>query len=280
MATLAQNTHKHHDYHLVDPSPWPLMSAFAALIMGISAVFYFHWGHIWGLIIGGALLIYTVFRWWADVVKEAHDGHHTPLVRLHFKYGMLLFIISEIMFFIAWFWAYYDASLFPSWINEPLRIAFIGKQWPPKGVETFDPMDFPIVSTLVLLTSGATMNWALQAVSETNKKELIWSLGLTVLLGLSFTALQINEYVHAPFTFKNHIYGSVFFMATGFHGFHVIVGTIFLIVCFFRAQDNELTPIHHVGLEAAAWYWRFVDAVWIVLFIAIYVLGRSNPTFA
>ena len=205
----------------------------------------------------------TMFFWWRDVLKEAEfQGHHTPIVQIGMRYGMILFIASEVMFFLAFFRAFFDSSLYPD-----------GGVWPPKGVETFDPFDIPLINTLVLLLSGCTCTWAHSAVIENNRKDLVRGLGTTVFLGVIFTALQIYEYDHATFGFKDGIYSSVFYMATGFHGFHVFVGTCFLLVCYFRSRAGHFTPEHHFGFESAAWYWHFVDVVWLFLFICIYWWG-------
>jgi cytochrome c oxidase subunit 3 len=194
-------------------------------------------------------------------------GDHTPVVKLGLRYGMILFIASEVMFFVAWFWAYFNASLYPHYINLA--------SWPPKDIVTFDPWEVPLLNTLILLTSGTTVTWAHHAIQVGNQKDAVRGLGLTVLLGMTFTALQAYEYSHAAFGFAGNVYGATFFMATGFHGFHVIVGTLFLIVCFFRARAGHFTPERHFGFEAAAWYWHFVDVVWLFLFASIYVWGEG-----
>ena len=257
---------KKHDYHLVDPSPWPIYTSFACLVLAIGAIFYMHNDISWGMYLGLALLIYGAYMWFRDVVIEAeHQGHHTPVVQIHHRYGMTLFIASEVMFFVAWFWAYFDISLFP---NE-----FVGNVWPPKDIETFDPWDIPLINTLVLLLSGTTVTWAHHALLEDDRKGFIQGLTLTVILGFFFTLLQAYEYHHATFTYSGHIYGAVFYMATGFHGFHVIIGTIFLAVCLWRGRLGHFTKDHHFGFEAAAWYWHFVDVVWLFLFAAIYIWG-------
>ena len=178
---------------------------------------------------------------------------------------MTLFIASEVMFFVAWFWAYFDASLYPS--------AFVGGVWPPKDIEVFNPWDIPLINTLVLLLSGTTVTWAHHSLLEDDRKGFIQGLTLTVILGFFFTLLQAYEYHHATFTYSGHIYGAVFYMATGFHGFHVIIGTIFLAVCLWRGRLGHFTKDHHFGFEAAAWYWHFVDVVWLFLFAAIYIWG-------
>ncbi|MGI9462471.1 MAG: cytochrome c oxidase subunit 3, partial [Aestuariivirgaceae bacterium] len=192
----------------------------------------------------------------------------------------ILFIASEVMFFVAWFWAFFEASLYADSAIQATRVELTGSQWPPKGIEVFDPWHLPLLNTIILLTSGTTVTWAHHALLHNDRKGLVWGLGVTVLLGLLFTAVQAYEYGHAAFAFSadsgGNIYGSTFFMATGFHGFHVIVGTIFLIVCFFRALNGHFTPERHFGFEAAAWYWHFVDVVWLFLFACIYVWGSAG----
>ena len=257
---------KKHDYHLVDPSPWPIYTSFACLVLAIGAIFYMHNGISWGMYLGLALLIYGAYMWFRDVVIEAeHQGHHTPVVQIHHRYGMTLFIASEVMFFVAWFWAYFNASLFPT--------EAVGGTWPPPDITTFDPWDIPLINTLVLLLSGTTVTWAHHAMLENDRKGLVNGLILTVFLGFFFSCLQAYEYHHASFTIDGNIYGATFYMATGFHGFHVIVGTIFLAVCLFRSMRGHSNSEHHFGFEAAAWYWHFVDVVWLFLFAAIYIWG-------
>lgn len=265
-----------HDYHLVEPSRWPIVGGTAAFITALGAVgwmkdapgaaegLWFDYGkYIFSLGILGVL--YTMYAWWSDVVGEAEGGDHTPTVQIGLRYGMILFIASEVMFFVAWFWAYFNAALFPA--------EQIGGTWPPSGIEVFDPWHIPFVNTLVLLLSGTTVTWAHHALLEGNRKGLRQGLWLTVLLGAFFTSLQVYEYAHAAFDFSGHIYGATFFMATGFHGFHVIVGTLFLTVCLIRAYKGHFSPDQHFGFEAAAWYWHFVDVVWLFLFSSIYWWG-------
>jgi cytochrome c oxidase subunit 3 len=191
---------------------------------------------------------------------------------------MALFIASEVMFFVAWFWAFFDASLFSGEAIQVARVEFTGGHWPPQGVEVFDAWHLPLVNTIILLTSGTTVTWAHHALKENKRGGLIWGLVLTVLLGLTFTAIQAYEYAHAAFGFTDGIYSSTFFMATGFHGAHVIIGSIFLIVCLGRAMVGHFKPDHHFGFEAAAWYWHFVDVVWLFLFVSVYYWGGLGGT--
>jgi cytochrome c oxidase subunit 3 len=179
------------------------------------------------------------------------------------------------MFFVAWFWAYFNTALFPSDVHEVARVAFTGGVWPPKSIETFDPWHLPLLNTLILLTSGTTVTWAHHALLENDRDGLKWGLICTIALGALFTCVQAYEYSHAHFAFSGNIYGATFFMATGFHGFHVLVGTIFLIVCLLRALKGHFSPTQHLGFEFAAWYWHFVDVVWLFLFACIYVWGAG-----
>ena len=255
-----------HPYHLVDPSPWPVAGAAAAGTMAVGGVLFMHDITPWLLPIGFLLVLLTMGLWWRDVVREAtFDLLHTPIVQIGLRYGMALFIASEVMFFAAFFWAFFNASLFPTEAT--------GFQWPPKGIETFEAFEIPFLNTLILLTSGATVTWAHHELRKGNQRRMVQGLLLTIALGVVFTAFQAYEYSHAAFGFRDGIYPSTFFMATGFHGFHVIIGTCFLIVCLFRGMRGHFKPDHHFGFEAAAWYWHFVDVVWLFLFSCVYVWG-------
>ncbi|RST29572.1 cytochrome c oxidase subunit 3 [Sphingomonas ginkgonis] len=265
---------KNHQYHILPPSAWPLIGSFSALALTGGGVMWMH-SNPYGkfvLLLGLIGVLATMFSWWSDVIKEAHAGDHTPIVQLHLRYGMILFIASEVMFFLAWFWAFFDASLFPSAVDA------VGGVWPPKGITPLDPFAFPLLNTLILLCSGTTVTWAHHSLIHGDRRGLKTGLLLTIMLGLLFTSIQAWEYIHAPFAFKGNIFGATFFMATGFHGFHVIVGTIFLIVNYIRAVKGDFTPRQHFGFEAAAWYWHFVDVVWLFLFTTIYVWGGWGAT--
>ncbi len=276
---MSDATAKHpHPYHLVDPSPWPVLGAFAALVLTVGAVMFMHDMGGGGLtvVVGFLLVLATMVLWWRDVIREAtFEGHHTPIVQIGMRFGMALFIASEVMFFVAWFWAFFDASLFSAEAIQEWRVAHTGGTWPPEGVTPFDPWHLPLLNTVILLTSGATVTWAHHALREGNKKHLILGLWLTIVLGALFTCIQAYEYGHAAFGFTEGIYSSTFFMATGFHGAHVIIGTLFLIVCLGRAYKDHFKPDHHFGFEAAAWYWHFVDVVWLFLFFCIYLWGTN-----
>jgi cytochrome c oxidase subunit 3 len=267
---------KDHQYHILNPSPWPILSAFSALVLAGGLIMFMHslpYGHVI-LPVGMALVLSCMGFWWADVIKEGKEGHHTPVVSLHLRYGMILFIASEVMFFVGWFWAFFDASLFPKAVDA------VGGVWPPKGMEVINPFHFPLLNTMILLCSGTTVTWAHHALIHGDRKGLKLGLWCTIALGLLFSSIQAYEYAHAPFAFKNNIFGATFFMATGFHGAHVIIGTIFLAVCQFRAYKGDFTPRAHFGFEAATWYWHFVDVVWLFLFLVIYVWGGWGGTYA
>ena len=274
-----------HDYHLVDPSPWPLLGSVSAVLLCTGAVMWMKKLALAGmqlgpLVFGIGLLgvLYTMLAWWMDVVREAeHGGHHTQVVQLHHRYGMLLFIASEVMFFVAWFWAYFDASLYSYEAINYTRQEFTGGVWPPKGIETFDPWHLPLLTTLILLTSGTTVTWAHWALLNDDRAGAKQALWLTIGLGVLFSIVQAYEYIHATFAFSGNVYGATFFMATGFHGAHVIIGTIFLAVCLYRVYLGHFKPQQHLGFEFAAWYWHFVDVVWLFLFASIYVWGAGTP---
>jgi cytochrome c oxidase subunit 3 len=279
---MADAHSKNHDYHLVDPSPWPVVGSIAAFVTAVGAVNWMHGGHWAVMALGFALVLFTMMMWWRDVIIEANRGDHTPVVGLHLRYGMLMFIASEVMFFVAWFWAFFDASLFSGETAQAARVAATGGVWPPAGTPVLDPWHLPLLNTLILLTSGTTVTWAHHALLNNERQGLKWGLVATIALGVLFTSIQGYEYAHAAFAFNRdhggNIYGSTFYMATGFHGFHVIIGTIFLAVCLFRALAGQFTVKNHFGFEAAAWYWHFVDVVWLFLFACIYIWGTAGAT--
>ncbi len=259
-----------HGFHLVDPSPWPIISAFSALFLTVGGVFYMH-GHMSDTFLwkyGLFMILFMMFVWWRDIIREGtYEGQHTKSVQTGLKIGMLLFIASEVMFFFAFFWAFFHSSLNPS-------IA-LGAVWPPAFLVTLNPWKVPLLNTLILLTSGASVTWAHHAIFMGSKKVVMQALTITIFLAIVFTLLQAFEYVTAPFNISDGVYGSTFYMATGFHGFHVFIGTCFLTVCLVRVYFNHFTRTHHFGFEAAAWYWHFVDVVWLFLFVTIYWWGGS-----
>ena len=258
---------KNHDYHILNPSIWPFIGSIAAFVMLFGAVVFFHSENPWMFIAGFVGVLFIMYVWWSDTVKENQVGDHTPVVLIGLRYGFILFIMSEVMFFLAWFWSFFKHALFPMDAS--------GGVFPPTGIQTFDPWHLPLINTLILLCSGAAATWAHHAIAHDNdRKGLVNGLIVAIGFGVLFTGFQIYEYSHAAFTFSENIYGANFFMATGFHGFHVLIGTIFLLVCLIRAANGHFTPEKHIGFEAAAWYWHFVDVVWLFLFLVVYVWGR------
>ena len=263
---------RNHDYQIVPPSIWPFLSALGAFVMLFGAVLWIHKVSPFPFFGGLIILLYCMYGWWADVVKEGEEGEHTPVVRIGLRYGFILFIMSEVMFFVVWFWNFIKNAMYPLGPAYPL----VDGIWPPAGTETFDPWHLPLINTVVLLLSGCTLTWAHHAlVHENNRRDAINGLALTVVLGVFFSVLQFYEYTHAQQAIgTGNLYWDSFFMATGFHGAHVIIGTIFLLVCLVRAMRGAFTPQQHFGFEAAAWYWHFVDVVWLFLFTSIYIWGR------
>nr|YP_009256144.1 cytochrome c oxidase subunit III [Calliphlox amethystina]AKT26274.1 cytochrome c oxidase subunit III [Calliphlox amethystina] len=258
--------HQAHSYHMVDPSPWPLFGAAAALLTTSGLIMWFHHNSPNLLSLGLLSTLLVMLQWWRDVVREGtFQGHHTPTVQKGLRYGMILFIASEAFFFLGFFWAFFHSSLAPT--------PELGGQWPPMGIQPLNPMDVPLLNTTILLASGVTVTWAHHSITEGHQKQATQALTLTVLLGLYFTALQAMEYHEAPFSIADGVYGSTFFVATGFHGLHVIIGSSFLLVCLLRLIKFHFTSNHHFGFEAAAWYWHFVDVIWLFLYMTIYWWG-------
>lgn len=267
-STLTRTTK--HQYHLVDPSPWPLVASIGAFTTTMGTVMYLHDYNsgFFGLLCGMTCIIYVMFMWWRDIIREAtFEGKHTFAVQKGLKNGMILFITSEVMFFFAFFWAFFHSSLAP--------VPEIGCVWPPAAIQTLSAWEIPYLNTMILLLSGCTITVCHYSIIANDRKKAILSLIATIVLAIIFTLLQIYEYIHASFTMSDGIYGSVFYMATGFHGFHVFIGTCFLTVCLYRLYKHHFTQKHHLGFEAAAWYWHFVDVVWLFLFVSIYWWGGN-----
>lgn len=255
-----------HPYHLVDESPWPLVSAFGAFALTLGLVKWFHQYSSSLIFFGLSIILIVILQWWRDVSQEgALQGLHSSVVELGLRYGMLLFITSEVLFFFSFFWAFFHRRLAPS--------IELGRNWPPLGIIPFDPLQVPLLNTIILLSSGIRVTWAHHALIRGDHKRAIQGLFVTISLGLYFTALQAFEYVEASFRIADRAFGTTFFVATGFHGLHVIVGTLFLAVCWVRLLQGNFSALHHFGFEAAAWYWHFVDVVWLFLYVTIYWWG-------
>ena len=229
-------------------------------------VSWFHLNSMYLFFIGLFLLMLVIIQWWRDISREgAIQGLHTSIVELGLRWGMALFIVSEVFFFLRFFWAFFHRRLAPN--------VEVGSLWPPYGIKVFNPFQVPLLNTIILISSGVRVTWAHHALIGGNFTQTTQGLLVTVLLGLYFTFLQGIEYYEARFTFADRVYGSTFFIATGFHGLHVIVGTLFLIVVLGRHLNHHFRASHHFGFEAAAWYWHFVDVVWLFLYLVIYWWG-------
>lgn len=263
-----------HSYHLVDPSPWPFLASLSAFILTNGFVLYMHKfsGGYELLITGTLLLLYVMFNWWRDVIREAtFEEQHSISVQKGLRLGVVLFILSEIMFFFAFFWAFFHSSLVP--------VFNIGGIWPPKGIVPMNPLTIPLTNTFFLLSSGATVTWAHHALIFRSKKQTIIALIFTLIFAILFTSLQVYEYTTSSFNISDSVYGSCFFLLTGFHGFHVFIGTIALFCSFIRVILNHFTNMHHLGFESAIWYWHFVDVIWLFLYITIYWWGGDILIF-
>nr|AXS66273.1 cytochrome c oxidase subunit 3 [Bostrichoidea sp. 1 KM-2017] len=261
------STHKNHPYHLVDYSPWPILGALSAMIMMSGIIKWFQKFNNSLMMMGFLMTLMIMYQWWRDITREGtFQGLHSFTVTKGLRWGMILFITSEVLFFASFFWSFFHNSLSPT--------IEIGMAWPPQSIYPFNPMQVPLMNTLILLTSGLTVTWAHHSLMENNWNQAKQGLIMTVLLGLYFTMLQAYEYMESSFTIADSVYGSSFFMATGFHGLHVIIGSLFLLTCLTRHLKNHFSMIHHFGFEAAAWYWHFVDVVWLFLYISIYWWGK------
>lgn len=263
---LTSNYMSQQPFHLVQNSSWPLTGSLGAFILTIGLTSWFHNHAVICLIFRIFIIILTIIQWWRDIIREATFlGCHTPQVALGLRWGIILFITSEILFFFAFFWAFFHSRLAPT--------PELGCTWPPTGISPINPFSVPLLNTAVLLASGVTVTWAHHRILEIKYISSIQAFIITVSLGAYFTFLQAREYLEAPFTIADGAYGTTFFVATGFHGLHVLIGSSFLLVCLARTSFNQFSKQHHLGFEAAAWYWHFVDVVWIFLFICIYWWG-------
>lgn len=260
-------TNQNHPFHLVDYRPWPITASIGTITSITGLIIWFNKNNLNLFFIGNIIIILTLYQWWRDIIRErTFQGIHTSNVQKSIKLGIILFIISELFFFISFFWAFFHRSLSPS--------IEIGINWPPTGIYTFNPFQIPLLNTIILLTSGITVTWAHHSLINNKFTQTTQSLFFTVLLGIYFTILQWYEYIESQFTIADSIYGSTFFIATGFHGIHVIIGTSFLFICLIRHIKFHFSIFRHFGFEAAAWYWHFVDLIWLFLYISIYWWGK------
>nr|QJW33594.1 cytochrome c oxidase subunit III [Arge aurora] len=258
---------QNHPFHLVNISPWPILGALSVMITVSGSVKWFYSSKSMMLTLGIINILLIMIQWWRDIIREStFQGHHTKMVINGLRWGMILFIISEIFFFLSFFWTFFHSSLSPN--------IDIGGMWPPKGIITFNPFDIPLLNTIILLTSGMTITWSHHSLLNNNKNQSYLSMKITIFLGLLFTLLQMYEYYESKFNLSDSIYGSTFFITTGFHGLHVIIGTTFLLINLMRMSSYQYSMKHHFGFEAASWYWHFVDVIWLFLFISIYWWGN------
>nr|YP_010350337.1 cytochrome c oxidase subunit III [Ixodes woyliei]UOK09766.1 cytochrome c oxidase subunit 3 [Ixodes woyliei] len=252
-----------HPFHMVNKSPWPFTSGISTLTLMISMIMMMHYTFSRITFMAIILIFLTMFQWWRDVSREASfQGNHTSVVIWGLKMGMILFIISEVFFFISFFWAFFHSSLSPN--------IEVGSMWPPSNISPFNPFEIPLLNTTILISSGISISWSHHSLINKNYQETINALIITISLGMIFTILQSWEYFQAQFSISDSIFGATFFMTTGFHGLHVIIGTLFLLITLIRIKKNQLSSSHHFGFEAAAWYWHFVDVVWLFLFTFMY----------
>ena len=255
-----------HPYHLVEISPWPLYASLSAIGLTSGIVAWFHLKAILLFYLRLILILIIIHQWWRDISREAsYQGLHTYIVEAGLRWGILLFITSEVIFFLSFFWAFFHRRLSPN--------IELGCSWPPIGVSAFNPWKVPLINTIILLSSGVSVTWSHHSLIEGNFSDSQESLLVTISLGVYFTLIQLLEYVEASFSIADASYGRTFFVATGFHGLHVIIGTLFLVFTFLRINRGSLSPSHHFGFEASAWYWHFVDVVWLFLFVTIYWWG-------
>nr|UZT67443.1 cytochrome c oxidase subunit 3 [Melanips sp. ZJUH 20220003] len=252
-----------HPYHLVSVSPWPMLTSMSAMIMLMGTIYMFNYKYYMLMFLGLMSIILCSIQWWRDVIREStFQGLHTKLILKGLKLGMFLFIISELFFFISFFWSYFHSALSPN--------VELGSLWPPKNIIQFNPYQIPMLNTIILLSSGITITWAHHSILFGNKVNSVFGMMLTMILGIIFSLIQMIEYKEAMFCLSDSVYGSLFFMTTGFHGLHVIIGTLFLLIIFMRLFSNHMSSFHHFGFEASSWYWHFVDVIWIIVFTMIY----------
>nr|YP_010586464.1 cytochrome c oxidase subunit III [Plectrocnemia tortosa]UZZ44265.1 cytochrome c oxidase subunit III [Plectrocnemia tortosa] len=257
------NFNYNHPFHLVNYSPWPITGSMGTMVMMMGITKMFHKLQVNLMFLGLTIVLLTMFQWWRDTIREStYQGFHTIKVFKNMKWGMILFIISEVFFFLSFFWAFFHSSLSPS--------IDIGMNWPPKNIQSFNPFKIPLLNSIILLSSGISVTWTHHMILVNNFKKSMISLLITIMLGVYFTLIQMMEYNEASFSLNDSVYGSTFFLTTGFHGLHVIIGTSMLMVSLIRLYKNHFSSYHHFGLEATIWYWHFVDVVWLFLFIFMY----------
>ena len=253
-------------YYIVELRPWPILLASRIMLIAISLINWFYFYDTIILTIRLITLLLSIFQWSRDVIRETtYIGKHTSYLQKLLRMGIILFILREVCFFISFFWRFFHISLAP-------RVE-LGCNWPPAGIKPIDPIGVPLLNTIILLASGFTVTWSHYCLLNKKRVKSIIILLITTILGRYFTYLQAIEYYLSRFTITDRVYGSLFFLITGFHGIHVIIGTLFLLINMLRILKNHFSSTHHFRFEAASWYWHFVDVVWICLYICVYWWG-------
>ena len=268
MSNLNRSNFQAHPFHLVSPSPWPLYTSISLLTLTTSAVLTFHGfvSEVYCLFLSIITVVGSMSLWFRDIISEAtYLGNHTLAVQRGLNMGVALFIVSEALFFLAIFWAFFHSALSPT--------VELGAMWPPMGIEAINPFELPLLNTVILLSSGVTVTYSHHCLIQGNRSGALYGLVFTIVLAIIFTAFQGIEYSVSSFTISDGAFGSCFYFGTGFHGLHVMIGTAFLAVGFWRLLAYHLTENHHLGLESGILYWHFVDVVWLFLFISIYYWG-------
>lgn len=257
---------KFNPFHLVDVRPWPILASGGALVLVLSNLILINIKNFYLPLISLYVIIIISYTWWRDVHREAsNQGRHSFIVINGLKTGIILFIISEVLFFISFFWAFFHSRISPT--------VELGQNWPPASILSFNPIRIPLLNTILLLSSGVSVTWAHHEMLIRNYKKAKIALYLTIILGIVFSMFQGFEYIEAPFSIADSAFGSTFFMSTGFHGLHVLIGSIFLAISLIRLITFINSPEHRIGFECAAWYWHFVDVVWLFLYSMLYWWG-------
>jgi len=268
MTNSIRSNFQAHPFHLVSPSPWPILTCTTLLTLTASGVLTMHSfsNAMYFTELALITLILSMSFWWRDVISEGtYLGNHTLAVQKGLNMGVALFIVSEALFFLGIFWAFFHSALSPT--------VELGAQWPPMGIEPINPFELPLLNTVILLSSGVTVTYAHHSLIHGNRKGALNGILVTVLLALVFTVFQGVEYTVSSFTISDGVFGSCFYLGTGFHGIHVMIGTAFIAVGLWRVLAYHSTDNHHLGLESSILYWHFVDVVWLFLFISIYYWG-------
>nr|ACY09465.1 cytochrome c oxidase subunit III [Meteorus pulchricornis] len=252
-------------FHLVSVSPWPVLMSFSVMSMMINLLMMLNESNFIMVLLNFLLMLLLMFQWWRDVIREgAYQGSHLICITAGLQCGMVMFILSEVMFFFSFFWGFFHLILSPS--------VEMGNQCPPMMGEAFNPYNIPLLNTVILLSSGVTITLCHHAFLSNKFKVSLLMIIMTLSLGVIFTSFQFFEYKESGFTISDSMYGSIFFLSTGFHGLHVLIGSIFIYINTVRMKNKEISSFHHFGFEACLWYWHFVDVVWLFLYIFVYWL--------